>query len=173
MNTKLSKYLGVTRGNGTRWKAQIRVSRKTHYLGEFDTEDEAARAYDNCLHALIQHGERRRVLFNFPSAWGSGDKSNPAYTDATNRIVNIFLGSGEVERAPSYSLSPTTKEHYCAVLLRHYNEDVAYRIQLSKRLIETAEILSQLGHQESYTEQQERFIREKQIENEILKSKKS
>jgi len=162
---KASKYVGVTQGNKNLWRSQISSHGKTFYLGEFENEEEAAKAYDNCLHALLKHGERRRVLLNFPGDWrDDGEVSNPAYTDATDRVVQSLLGSGSVERAPSYSLSPTTKAHYKDILLRHYNEDVAYRSQLSKRLIETAEILSQLGHSEAYTEQQERFIREKQIE---------
>jgi len=39
-----SGYLGVS-PNGKRWNAMIRVNKKRHYLGTFDTPSEAYEAY--------------------------------------------------------------------------------------------------------------------------------
>jgi hypothetical protein len=41
--------------NGSRWTAQIRYDGSTHYLGSFDTKEEAAAAYDS--EARVQRGE--------------------------------------------------------------------------------------------------------------------
>ena len=60
---KPSKYRGVTIERG-RWKAQIGFNGKTHHIGTFDSDVEAARAYDE--RALKVHGSR--ALLNFPES---------------------------------------------------------------------------------------------------------
>jgi AP2 domain len=60
-----SQYKGVlweqSRG---RWKAEIRASGKKRFIGRFDDEEEAARAYDRI--AKVVHG--RFAVLNFPSS---------------------------------------------------------------------------------------------------------
>ena len=57
----VSGFRGVT-PNKRRWMAKIRVSGRHHYLGNFATAAEAARAYDSAARAL--HGPFARL--NFP-----------------------------------------------------------------------------------------------------------
>jgi hypothetical protein len=46
-----SKYKGVSR-DGKKWRAQIKINRKAHNLGSYDTEEEAAIVYNERALAL-------------------------------------------------------------------------------------------------------------------------
>lgn len=55
-----SGFKGVQRGrNGHGWQAVIKVEKKTKYLGQFPTKEEAAQAYDRA--AKQYHGEFARL----------------------------------------------------------------------------------------------------------------
>jgi len=59
----VSSYIGVSRRTGTtKWFAQVKVNKKTLFLGMFDKEDDAARKRD--LFAYKYFGEFTRL--NFP-----------------------------------------------------------------------------------------------------------
>jgi hypothetical protein len=60
-NKKHSRYKGVTR-SGSRWQATIVADRARLYIGTFDIEEDAARAYD--AFAIQHHSEYARL--NFP-----------------------------------------------------------------------------------------------------------
>lgn len=67
-----SRFKGVSR-YGKKWNASIKVNYETTRLGRFDTEEKAARAYDEAARRL--HGEFARV--NFPI----GDERSALHDD--------------------------------------------------------------------------------------------
>ena len=55
-----SKYRGVSR-NGNRWQVLIMINRKKTYIGNFESEEDATRAYDQ--YAIKYHGNKARTNF--------------------------------------------------------------------------------------------------------------
>jgi len=69
-----SNYEGVSWSRRSKkWHAAIsvgpRLECKTHHLGYFDVEEDAARAYDRALYRF-RHERQGPLRMNFPSEWG-------------------------------------------------------------------------------------------------------
>lgn len=62
----------------------MRGGRKTYHLGNFETEEEAARGYDNVLHYAGEYGFTQRTALNFPQDYA--EQPLPM-TDTTRRII--------------------------------------------------------------------------------------
>ena len=56
-----SKYRGVSR-NGKTWQVLIMVNRNKNYIGNFKSEDEAAKIYDE--YAMKYHKDKARLNFS-------------------------------------------------------------------------------------------------------------
>ena len=59
-NKRSSKYRGVSR-NGNKWQVLIMINRKKTYIGNYESEEEAAKAYDQ--YAIKYHGDKARTNF--------------------------------------------------------------------------------------------------------------
>jgi hypothetical protein len=71
-----STYRGVYwHKSNNKWLATIRCGSKLHYVGCFDDEEEAARAYDRAARAHT--GEKAQL--NFPAAGESGSRKSSSY----------------------------------------------------------------------------------------------
>jgi len=48
--------------NGNKWQALIMINRKKTYIGNYESEEEAAKVYDE--YALKYHGNKAKTNFN-------------------------------------------------------------------------------------------------------------
>lgn len=95
-----SKYTGVTwHRKDQRWQAAIKVGAKSHHLGHFKTEEEAARAYDKAVRMYRALYTVMRPL-NFPDEGEvqAVPSANAAKRQRSESMVTRSRGSGLTER---------------------------------------------------------------------------
>jgi hypothetical protein len=86
-----SKYRGVNwNKSSTKWVARINHTGREHYLGSFEDEEEAAKAYDSA--ASAQRGEQAQL--NFLAEGESGPSSLSKWkrnSDKVSRTVKKIV----------------------------------------------------------------------------------
>jgi hypothetical protein len=84
---KLTHYNGVThsvRCESRPWRAQCAAAGRNYHLGNFETEEEAARAYDNLVYYLRDFGFSHPGTLNFPDDY---DANPLPMSEKTGKIV--------------------------------------------------------------------------------------
>ncbi|GIL67617.1 hypothetical protein Vafri_20973 [Volvox africanus] len=98
-----SKYTGVYRTPGGRWRAQFCYRGAVHQLGMYDTEREAAAAWDQAV--VTFRGSMSGVQLNLPQLLNSYDMQN--VRDHIHRILDSKIATTRTKRClNSYSRNP-------------------------------------------------------------------
>ena len=121
--TNRSFFRGVSSsGNDGKWQARIRAGGKIHYLGRYESEEDAALAYDEA--AIMCHGVA--AITNFGRAGVHANATNPP--EATGRITEtvkmaaVALLLQEFSHATSFRVDNTH-----ILTLFNYPEEIVYR----------------------------------------------
>ncbi|GIL75728.1 hypothetical protein Vretifemale_5477 [Volvox reticuliferus] len=98
-----SKYTGVYRTPGGRWRAQFCYRGAVHQLGMYDTEREAAAAWDQAV--VTFRGSMSGVQLNLPQLLNSYDMQN--VREHIHRILDSKIATTRTKRClNSYSRNP-------------------------------------------------------------------
>ena len=87
-----SRFRGVSLEKKTgRWKTQILIDNKKTYLGIFDEEEEAARAYDRMSIWCKDHGKTKEggYKLNFDSSNYAGEEAALKAVDTMEAMVKV------------------------------------------------------------------------------------
>ncbi|KMZ74632.1 hypothetical protein ZOSMA_124G00230 [Zostera marina] len=114
------KYIGVRRRPWGRYAAEIRdaITKERHWLGTFDTSEEAAVAYDSAARSL--RGSQARTNFTYGEIPARSSVANATYFSPDDVIENQWVdgGNGYVEYLSSsqnnlYPVMEVVKEGDC------------------------------------------------------------